>query len=126
VVSGVTREAGELGSVKFAKIKLRFNGSDPILWLRNDPFATVPASPSTAQNIRRLKTVRCYLKAKNEFKFECPNCGAKYEVVRVEAPAGPTTDREITCLSCGGPLNGRQGSFLLKYFLRSKRLAGRR
>jgi len=33
VVSRVTREAGELGSVKFAKIKLRFNGPDPILWL---------------------------------------------------------------------------------------------
>jgi len=33
VVSRVTREAEELGSVKFAKIKLRFNGPDPILWL---------------------------------------------------------------------------------------------
>src|SRR5262249_16434076 len=58
-------------------------------------------------------------------QFECPNCAAKYEVVRVEAPPGPTTDREITCLSCGGPLNGRQGPFLLKYFLveRPKRRA---
>ena len=33
LVSRVTREAGELGSMKFAKIKLRFNGPDPILWL---------------------------------------------------------------------------------------------
>src|SRR5215472_11363001 len=57
--------------------------------------------------------------------FESPNCAGKYEVVRVEAPPGPTTDREITCLSCGGPLNGRQGPFLLKYFLieRPKRRA---
>jgi predicted RNA-binding Zn-ribbon protein involved in translation (DUF1610 family) len=60
--------------------------------------------------------------------FECPNCAAKYEVVRVEAPLGPTTDREITCVSCGGPLHGRDGPFLLKYFQvkRSKRRAGGR
>jgi hypothetical protein len=60
--------------------------------------------------------------------FECPNCAAKYRVVRVEAPLGPTIDREITCLSCGGPLHGREGQFLLKYFLveRSKLRAGRR
>jgi hypothetical protein len=37
--------------------------------------------------------------------FECPNCAAKYKVVRVEAPEGPTTDREIICVSCGGPLD---------------------
>ena len=49
--------------------------------------------------------------------FNCPNCGAKYEIVRVEAPARPQTDREITCISCGGPLHGRQGVFILKYFL---------
>jgi hypothetical protein len=41
--------------------------------------------------------------------FDCPNCAAKYEVVRAEAPPGPTIDREITCLSCGGPLHGRRG-----------------
>jgi len=52
-----------------------------------------------------------------ENKFSCPTCGAKYEVVRVEAPPEPTTDREITCVSCGGPLHGRDGSFILKYFL---------
>ena len=58
-------------------------------------------------------------------QFECPNCAAKYEVVRVEAPPRPTIDREITCLSCGGPLHGREGRFLLKYFLteRPKRRA---
>ena len=49
--------------------------------------------------------------------FNCPNCGAKYEVIRVEAPPRPTTDREIYCVSCGGPLHGRQGVFVLKYFL---------
>ena len=51
--------------------------------------------------------------------FDCPNCGAKYEVVLVEAPQSPQTDREITCVSCGGPMNGREGKFILKYFLSS-------
>jgi hypothetical protein len=49
--------------------------------------------------------------------FHCPTCTAKYEIVRVEAPPGPTTDREIVCVACGGPLLGREGKFLLKYFL---------
>ena len=60
--------------------------------------------------------------------FECPNCAAKYKVVRVQAPQGPITDREITCLSCGAPLHGREGPFILKYFLveRAKRRSGKR
>jgi hypothetical protein len=49
--------------------------------------------------------------------FHCPNCATKYEIVRVEARPGPTTDREIVCIACGGPLHGREGKFLLKYFL---------
>jgi hypothetical protein len=48
--------------------------------------------------------------------FKCPNCEARYEVVRIEEPPR-STDREVTCLSCGGPLHGREGRFLLKYFL---------
>jgi len=49
--------------------------------------------------------------------FHCPNCRAKYLVVRAEAPPGPTINRELVCLSCGGPLHGREGKFNLKYFL---------
>ena len=49
--------------------------------------------------------------------FYCSFCRAKYTIVQVEAPPGPTTDRQIECLSCGAPLNGREGAFLLKYFL---------
>ena len=41
----------------------------------------------------------------------------KYKIVRVEAPLGSIIDREITCISCGGLLNGREGTFVLKYFL---------
>jgi DNA-directed RNA polymerase subunit RPC12/RpoP len=63
-----------------------------------------------------------------QFKFECPDCAAQYELVRVEAPPEPSADREITCLSCGGPLRGHQGPFVLKYFLveRPKQRASRR
>jgi predicted Zn finger-like uncharacterized protein len=48
--------------------------------------------------------------------FTCPNCQALYQIVKVEA--GPETAlREVTCLSCGGPLLAREGKFILKYFL---------
>jgi transcription elongation factor Elf1 len=51
--------------------------------------------------------------------FTCPNCNALYQVVKVEA--GPeTNDRAITCRVCGGPLAGREGKSVLKYFLLRK------
>jgi len=57
--------------------------------------------------------------------FTCPNCGAYYQVVKVEA--GPeTTDREIACQVCGVPLVGREGKFVLKYFLLRKGTSSRR
>ena len=57
--------------------------------------------------------------------FTCPNCQALYEVVKVEA--GPETDsREIVCRACGGPLTGREESFVLKYFLLRKGIRSRR
>ena len=49
--------------------------------------------------------------------FHCPQCGAQYRIVKVEASPVPAKLREITCLSCGGPLVGREGAFFLKYFL---------
>ena len=52
--------------------------------------------------------------------FHCPTCTAKYEIVRVEAPPGPTTDREIVCVACGGPLQDREGKFLLNGALTAK------
>ena len=54
--------------------------------------------------------------------FTCPNCEALYQVVEVEA--GP--DREITCQVCGGPLAGREGDFVLKYYLLRKGIQRRR
>jgi hypothetical protein len=47
-------------------------------------------------------------------KFYCPTCETPYKVVRVEAPA--THDKQLLCLSCGGPLQSREGKFALKYF----------
>jgi hypothetical protein len=48
--------------------------------------------------------------------FKCPNCGAFYQAVKVDA--GPEiVDRQIKCHACGAPLNGRDGQMFLKYFL---------
>jgi transcription elongation factor Elf1 len=57
-------------------------------------------------------------------RFDCPNCAAKYKLVRAEADA-KTLDRQITCRSCGVPFHGLEGSMVLKYFLvdRPKRQA---
>jgi hypothetical protein len=57
--------------------------------------------------------------------FTCPNCGALYEVVKLEA--GPETDnREIICPICDGPFPGREGEFVPKYFLLRKAIQSRR
>ena len=51
--------------------------------------------------------------------FKCPNCDALYQIVKVET--GPkSADCEITCSACGGPLPGRDGKFVMKYFLLRK------
>jgi transcription elongation factor Elf1 len=62
-------------------------------------------------------------------RFDCPTCSAQYRLVRVEA--GDVAERrELTCRSCGAPLQARDGRYVLKYFLvdRPKRQAkmGRR
>jgi hypothetical protein len=44
------------------------------------------------------------------------NCGARYTLVRAEAD-GASVSGQLACRSCGGPLNGREGRFVLKYFL---------
>ena len=50
------------------------------------------------------------------FQFQCPRCRALYQVIKCEA--GPETDnRQIACRSCDKPLVGRDGQFVLKYFL---------
>jgi hypothetical protein len=48
--------------------------------------------------------------------FNCPNCNARYKLVRAEADHAASYG-QIECYHCGGPLNGREGQFILKYFL---------
>ena len=48
--------------------------------------------------------------------FYCPECKAKYELVRMEFPADGA-DPKILCIGCGTLLPGREGAFILKYFL---------
>jgi predicted RNA-binding Zn-ribbon protein involved in translation (DUF1610 family) len=62
--------------------------------------------------------------------FNCPNCKALYQLVKVEAPP-VMSERQLTCLSCGGPLHAREGRFVLKYFFTDRsgkaiRLSSRR
>jgi hypothetical protein len=52
--------------------------------------------------------------------FSCPNRNAKYRLVRVKVEPEPSHGR-IECYHCGGPLNGREGRFILKYFLIDRR-----
>ena len=57
-----------------------------------------------------------------------PNCGAQYKLVRVETNE-MLRDQQLACRKCGGPLRGRQGRFVLKYFLvdrPGRRALGRR
>jgi predicted Zn finger-like uncharacterized protein len=51
--------------------------------------------------------------------FSCPNCNAFYDVVKAEA--GPeTVNRDVNCRSCAANLPGRDGNFVLKYFMLRK------
>jgi hypothetical protein len=49
--------------------------------------------------------------------FKCPDCAALYQVIGVESGPEMTTDQEVPCRICGGPLAARDGEFVLKYFL---------
>ena len=44
--------------------------------------------------------------------FNCPNCQARYKLVRV-AGDDINFDGQITCRSCGAPLQGREGKDIL-------------
>jgi hypothetical protein len=49
--------------------------------------------------------------------FHCPHCGVAYKVVRVEADPAAAADDKVLCRNCDGELDGRDGAFILKYFL---------
>jgi hypothetical protein len=46
--------------------------------------------------------------------FECPNCHARYDVVRI-TPGAETRETEIFCRICEQPLRSRDGESVLKY-----------
>jgi transcription elongation factor Elf1 len=48
-------------------------------------------------------------------KFNCPTCETTYKVVRTEASPF-LNERQLLCLSCGAPLQNREGKYALKYF----------
>ena len=48
---------------------------------------------------------------------DCPHCGAGYKLVRVDVTPPASVEREITCRKCGASLHGREGRYILKYFL---------
>ena len=49
-------------------------------------------------------------------QFNCPACGARYKVVQVETETAGA-DSRLACRHCGAPLSGREGRFILKYFM---------
>jgi predicted Zn finger-like uncharacterized protein len=54
-----------------------------------------------------------------EVHFNCPNCNALYQIVKVEV--GPeTADLDVVCRVCGAPFPGREDGLVLKYFLLRK------
>jgi transcription elongation factor Elf1 len=48
--------------------------------------------------------------------FHCPTCDGLYKLVRAEAD-GQSSIGAVECCYCGGPLVGREGQFVLKYFV---------
>lgn len=47
--------------------------------------------------------------------FNCPNCRALYQTVKVAA--GPETENHrVACQNCGHTLVGRAGNLVVKYF----------
>jgi hypothetical protein len=102
-------------------------------WFAKDAWVSLPnvrnAKPSVSKKPPRILShqicrspmynwdyVGCKRNLDSVLDFRCPNCTAKYKLVRVDADK-PNAEREITCLNCGSPLHGREGRFILKYFL---------
>jgi hypothetical protein len=75
----------------------------------------VTSGAPPADRFGRTDVWLALMDASTPIPYECPNCGTRYKVVPVETPAKPG-GREIICVSCGAPLNARQGKFALKYF----------
>jgi transcription elongation factor Elf1 len=51
--------------------------------------------------------------------FNCPTCNGRYKLVRADAD-DQSSSGQIECYYCGGPLIGREGQLVLKYFVVDK------
>ena len=71
------------------------------------------ANPGTLRVASRTESV---VSKSDVSSLECPNCKAKYKVVRVEADP-KSVDCQIACRNCGAPSHGREGSIAWKYFM---------
>jgi hypothetical protein len=56
-------------------------------------------------------------------EFKCPQCQARYKIVRVNARS-QTIDRPVQCKVCAQPFVSRDGEDILKYFLIGRPKAG--
>ena len=57
-----------------------------------------------------------HMASKHAEAFNCPTCNGRYKLVRAEADS-ESSNGQIECRYCGGPLPGREGPFVLKYFV---------
>jgi len=57
--------------------------------------------------------------SKHTEPFNCPTCNGRYRIVRAEADSRSFIGT-IECYYCGGPLTGREGNFVLTYFVADK------
>lgn len=53
--------------------------------------------------------------SERQASFNCPQCGARYTLIRVEM--SPAPEDVVECLNCGAALPSHEGRFALKYFL---------
>jgi len=56
-------------------------------------------------------------------EFECPQCQARYKIVRVDAGL-QTINRPVYCKVCRRPFTSREGEDILKYFLTDRPKTG--
>ena len=57
--------------------------------------------------------------------YTCPGCGAKYQVVTVDAPADTQDDR-VACRWCGSRIPPSEGATFLRYLPRSPEIRHKR
>src|SRR5262249_44732209 len=65
----------------------------------------------------------CTTQGATSSEFECPQCQARYKIVRVDAGL-QTINRPVYCKVCRRPFTSREGEDILKYFLTDRPKTG--